>query len=124
MKLRHKANGDLYQIIISKQAREIRVIKPKLQANCEGAINYEWPEEATYENLNVAIIAASVERAETINKNKMYEQLGYVQKIEEQESSQNGGDTSMPLEESTKENDGNVVLTEEEMELIYEFLKV
>jgi len=130
MKLRHKVNGDLYQTVIRKRRRIITVGKPRIQANCDESINYEWPEEATYETLDVNIIATSAEKADAINQAKTHEQLEYVQETEAQASSQTGGDTqtteecSTFQEEQPERNDGHTVVTEEEMELINEFLDI
>jgi len=56
----------------------------KTQSDCDGAINYEWPEDATYETLTVNIICASAGTADIMNRAKMNEQIGYQHQTEKQ----------------------------------------
>ena len=112
MNLRYTVNGELYQTTITKSTREIRVGKPMLQTKFEGAIRYDWPEETTYETLDVGTIAASASRADIINDAKINGRLLSTQEVAEQESSH------------TNQDGKNPILTEEERHVVSEFLNV
>ena len=120
MDLRNKVDGKMYQTSIRKKSREIRVGKSKEKANQEEAITYAWPEDATYETLNVNIITISMLRANAINEAK-----GKGQELSEQEATVRVcPQIDWNVEELQKGIGKDRVLTEEEMELINEFLQV
>jgi len=130
MDLRHKVNKELYQTIICRRAREIRVGKPMLKASHDGTIRYDWPEEITYETLDVGIITASVKRADIINVAKMEGRLLTAQQIVELENPQIDWNYQPQVESpqiklvQTERNCWDVVLTEEERNLLGEFLDI
>ena len=127
MDLRHKVNDELYETTISKRKREIRVGKPRITTRYNGAINYNWPEETTYESLDVSTITASLLRADIINVAKMNGKLLSKQEIAEQENPQINWEQEEQVEVpkiKSERNCWNVVLTEEEKNLISEFLEV
>jgi len=95
-----------------------------------GAIGYDWPEETVYDSLKVDVITASVMRAEIINVAKMNGKLLSRQEVAEQENPQIDWN-SKTQEQSpqiklvqTERNCWDAVLTEEERNLIEEFLDV
>ena len=66
MDLRYKVNGKVYQTTLRKRSREIRVGKTREEDYQDEVITYGWPEDVTYETLNVDIIAISVLRAKVM----------------------------------------------------------
>ena len=112
-----------------------------------GGIAYDWPETTRYDSLKVEIIKASAQRANEINVQKGYDKNALeracktqkqADEIMNEECSQDpqpedevrqeastSGETSMPRM-TLRQNEPNiweVVLTEEERELIEEFLE-
>jgi len=112
MNLRYTVNDELYQTTLTRSAREIRVGKPMLQTKFRGAIRYDWPEETTYETLDVETIAASASRADIINDAKINGRLLSAQEVAEQENSHTNQDCK------------ELILTEEERNIVGEFLNV
>ena len=129
MDLRHKVNGDLYQTYIHKSGG-IRVGKPTFITRCPGAITYDWNKELTYEKLDVDAITTSVMRADIINAAKMEGRLVSEQQISEQLNPQTDWSSLWPEEHTqiklvqTERNCWDAVLTEEERNLIGEFLDI
>jgi len=121
MDLRHRVNGKLYQTSLHKKAREILVGKPKEKDNQDEAVTYDWPEYVTYETLAVNIITISMLRANVINDAKRKGQFLSEQEVTARVHPQNDWNVE---ELQMGENGENRVLTEEEMELINEFLQV
>jgi len=119
--LRHRVNGKLYQTSIRKKNREIVVGKPKEKDNQDGAVIYDWPEQVTYETLDEKIITISMLRADVINAAKRQGQDLSEQEVTARVCPQIDWNVE-ELQEG--ENGENRVLTEEEMELINEFLQV
>jgi len=128
MDLRHKVNKELYQTTIHKRAREIRVGKPMLKASHDGTIRYDWPQEITYETLGVDIINTSVKRADIINAAKNEGRLLSEEQVSELLNPQIDWNNQQQVETQqikllqTERNCWDVVLTEEERNLIGEFL--
>jgi len=121
MDLRHRVNGKLYQTNIHKKAREIVVGKPKEKDNQDEAVTYDWPEHVTYETLDVDVITISMLRADAINVAKRKGQYLSEQEVTARVNPQ----IDWNVEELQMGESGeNRVLTEEEMELINEFLQV
>jgi len=121
MDLRNKVDDKMYQTRIRKKNRKIRIGKPKEKDNQEEAITYAWPEDATYETLAVNVITISMLRANVINDAKRKGQFLSEQEVTARVHPQ----IDWNVEElQMGENGENRVLTEEEMELINEFLQV
>jgi len=117
MYLRHKVDGQLYQTSIRKRHTERVVGKPKVKDCQEEAITYDWPEHATYENLDEKIIAISVLRADV--KNEARKQGKELAKEEIKVFPQ------IDWSAGLQQKDGEIVkISEEEMELLNEFLQV
>ena len=94
--------------------------KTKEKDNQDEAITYAWPEDVTYETLNVDIIAISILRAKAMNEAKRKGQ-----ELSEQEATARVClQIDWNVEEIQKGLGADRVLTEEEMELINEFLQV
>ena len=130
MDLRRRVNGGIYQTPIHKNGREIRVRKPIFKTDYPGAIGYDWLEEITYDTLDVGIIDASTTRADIINAAKMEGKLLNAQQVSNIARGQNEWEYE-PQEETppikliqTERNCWDVVLTEEERNLLGEFLDV
>jgi len=139
--------GAVYQAIIVKSLKNLRVGKLERVAE-PGGIAYDWPETTRYDSLEVEIIKASAQRANEINAQKGYdknalERAHNTQKQADkimneecpqdpqpeeevrQEGASTSGETSMPRI-TLRQNEPNiweVVLTEQERELIEEFLE-
>jgi len=129
MDLRHKVNDELYQTPIQRRAREIRVGKTMLKTSQAGTVSYDWPEQITYETLDVEIITTSAIRANIINAAKMDGKLLSAQEIAEREKLYIGWNLQ-PKEISTSQSEQedrncwDEVLTEQEREILGEFLDV
>jgi len=129
MDLRLKVSGIIYETLLYKCGGQVRVGKIRRKDQV-GAIAYDWPEGAVYDSLKVDMITASVYRADIINAAKMNGKLLTRQEIEKQENSQREWHSA--IQETipkiklvqTERNCWDVVLTEEERELIEEFLEV
>jgi len=132
MDLRYKVIDELYQIVISKCEKGMRIGKPMLKTSVKGAIRYDWPEEVTYETLSVDIITASMLRADIINWAKKEGRLLTAQQLSQLADNEGpcDWDYEQPVENSqvklvqTERNCWDVVLTEEERNLLGEFLEV
>jgi len=130
MNLRLKVNDKIYQTSIYEGRRQIVVGKLMQQASQHGAITYYWPEETKYESLTVDIIKTSAKRADIINAAKAEGKILTDQQITELEVSQIDWKSQPLMEqppmqsEQTERNSWNAVLTEEERELLSEFLDV
>jgi len=140
MTLRIRQEGFIYQTILHKTDWKIRVGRIK-QIYGTGAMRYNWPAEVTYHSLSLCEINASAQRADVINdaitnrRATMHQQeerprderRDEVQNEEmpESSSSQDFLPTipNIRLRE-TETNLWEVVMTEEEKELIAEFLEV
>jgi len=130
MDLRFKADNKLYQTTIHKSGRRMGIGKSEVKADFPGAITYDWPEGITYDKLEVDIITKSMLRADIINFAKKEGKMLSRKEIEEIENPQ----INWTEEESvaitqiklvqTDTNCRNVVLTEEERNIISEFLEV
>ena len=114
MYLRCKVDG---QTSIRKRHTERVVGKPKVKDCQDEAITYDWPEHATYENLDEKIIAISALRANV--KNEARKQGKELAEEEIQVFPQIDWAAGLQQKDGEK-----VMLTEEEMELINEFLQV
>jgi len=130
MDLRHRMNDKIYQTSINKSGRHLVVGKPMLKINHPGTILYDWYEEPTYESLNVGIITNSAQRADVINAAKIKGRLLTAQQVTEIMNLQIDW-TYQPHVESpqirlvqTERNCWDVVLTEEERNIIGEFLDI
>jgi len=129
MDLRLKVNGTIYQTTLYKCGRQVRVGRV-IRKDYQGAIGYDWPEEIGYDSLSVDLITASVMRAEIINMAKKNGRPLSRKEIAEQENPQI--DWNSETQEQTPQielvqtgrNCGDVVLTQEERDLIDEFLDV
>jgi len=130
MDLRQKVNGEIYQTSIHKSGRQIIVGKPTFKTGHPGAILYNWPKEMKYELLDVEAITTSVRRGDIVNVAKMEGRLLTEQQIAEKENPQINWNYQ-PQEKSpqiklveTERNCWDVVLTEEERNLLGEFLDI
>jgi len=135
MILRIRKEGLIYETILHKTDWKIRVGRIK-QIYGIGAMRYNWPDEVTYHSLFLSEINASAQRADMINAAIANRQVMLNQQEERQgemlnkeapagSSSQDFLSTipSIRLRE-TEPNLWEVVMTEEEKELIAEFLEV
>jgi len=135
MILRIRKEGLIYETILHKTDWKIRVGRIK-QIYGTGAMRYDWPDEVTYHSLFLSEINASAQRADMINAAIANRQVMLNQQEERQgemlnkeapagSSSQDFLSTipSIRLRE-TEPNLWEVVMTEEEKELIAEFLEV
>jgi len=129
MDLRLKVNGTIYQTTWYKCGRQVRAGRVT-RKDYQGAIGYDWPEEIGYDSLTVDVITASVMRAEIINMAKKNGNLLSREEIAEQENLQsdwNSGTREQTPQIRLVRTDRNcwdVVLTQEERNLISEFLDV
>ena len=142
--------GAVYQAVIVKSLKNLRVGKLERVAE-PGGIAYEWPEATRYDSLEVEIINASVQRANEFNVQRGYDrgvlaraqqtqaQADEIMKEEcPQDIDSQSGEEMEQDEASTSEkpwktpkitlrqdesNVWQVVLTEQERELIDEFLE-
>ena len=139
MILRLKEKGLIYQTILHKTGRKIRVGAIR-QIYGTGAMKYDWPDEIKYHSLFLGEIKASVKRADVINDAITNRQA---MRHEQAERPRNERQVEMPSEETpgsssmqdslptipnirlreTETNLWEVVMTEEEKELIAEFLE-
>jgi len=130
MNLRHKVNGGIYQTPLHKNDREIRVGKPTLKTDYPGAITYDWNKETKYSTLDVRAITTAVERADIINVAKKERRLLTEQQVTEMTNPQINWNKQTQMEwpqvelERLERNCWDAVLTEEERNLIGEFLDV
>ena len=124
MDLRYQVNDTVYQTNIHKRARETRVGNAVAKAKHAGAITYDWPEQVTYETLDVNTITISMLRADIINDAKKSGQLLPEQEVTEQVNPQIDWNIQPVEGFQMGENGWNGVLREEERELINEFLEV
>jgi len=130
MDLRKKVNGEIYQTPIHKSGRQLVVGKPVFRASHPGTILYNWPKEMKYELLDVDTIATSVIRADIVNAAKIEGRLLTEQQIAEKENPQMNWDNQIQKESlqiklvKTERNCWDVVLTEEERNLLGEFLDI
>ena len=135
MILRIRKEGLIYETILHKTDWKIRVGRIK-QIYGTGAMRYDWSDDVTYHSLFVSEINASAQRADMINDAIANRQVMLNQQEERQgemlneeapagSSSQDFLSTipSIRLRE-TEPNLWEVVMTEEEKELIAEFLEV
>jgi len=140
MILRVKEKGFIYQTILHKTDRKIRVGRIT-QIYGTGAMKYDWPDEIKYHSLSSGEINASAKRANVINEAITNRQVMMHQQAErprderqvEMPNAETPGSSStqdflptipnIRLRE-TEPNLWEVVMTEEEKELIAEFLEV
>jgi len=137
MMLRIKVQGLMYQTMLYKADRKIRVGRIK-QLYDTGAMKYDWPDEITYQSLFSREINASAERADVINdaitnRQAMMQEGPRDERQVEMANEETPGSSSaqdclptipnIRLRE-TESNLWEVVMTEEEKELIAEFLEV
>jgi len=140
MILRVKDKGLIYQTILHKTERKIRVGNIK-QIYGTGAMRYDWPDGIKYHALSLGEINASAKRADVINDAITNRQAMMHQ---QEERPRDERQVEMPNEETpgssspqdflstipnirlreTEPNLWEVVMTEEEKELIAEFLEV
>jgi len=138
MILRVKEKGLIYQTILHKTDRKIRVGRI-IQIYGTGAMRYDWPDEIKYHSLSSGEINASAERADVINdaitnRQAMMHQQAERSRDESQIENEEipGSSSSQDLLPTipnirlreTEPNLWEVVMTEEEKELIAEFLEV
>ena len=115
-----KVNGKIYQTNLSRKSRSVRVGKTKEKESHDEDKTYAWPENMTYETLDVNIITISMLRAKAMN-----EARSQGQDLSEQEATARVfPQIDWNVEEIEKGLGADRVLTEEEMELINEFLQV
>jgi len=106
LNIRIRVEGKIYQATIHHDERNRRVTKPAIIEEEEGSTMYEWSEETTYNTLTVDILKTSMLMADS--KNCAKEMKDWIENAET---------TNLLLKDiSTK-------LTEEDMELINEFLE-
>ena len=140
MILRVKEKGLTYQTILRKTDRKIRVGRIT-HIYGTGAMKYDWPDEIKYHSLFLDEINASAKRADVINEAITSRQVMMHQQAErprderqvEVPNAETPGSSSaqdflptipnIRLRE-TETNLWEVVMTEEEKELIAEFLEV
>jgi len=140
MILRVREEGLIYQTILHKTDRKIRVGRI-IQIYGTGAMKYDWPDEIKYHSLFLGEINASADRADVINDAITNRQAMMNQQAERP---RDGRQDEMPNAETpessssqdflptipnirlreTEPNLWEVVMTEEEKELIAEFLEV
>jgi len=154
MILRIKVDGAIYQTVVRRCQRRLRVGKI-VRVTGPGGIAYDWPEETKYDSLDVSIIENSVYRANTVNVERGYDLSvrERTQQAQEQADELILEERSQPEEQAdvhdeersqseeeqaddiswdiprismrqTERNCWEVVLTEEERELINEFLEI
>jgi len=140
--------GAVYQAVIVKSLKNLRVGKLERVAE-PGGIAYEWPEATRYDSLEVEIINASVQRANEFNEQRGYDKSILQRTLQAQKEAEEIMSEECPQEPQSEEemeqdeastserpwktpkitlrqDDSNVwqvVLTEEERELINEFLE-
>jgi len=131
MELRADMEGVIYQTTLHKDQRQIRVGEITKKYG-PGAIRYDWLPGTNYYSLDLGEIKASIWRADMINDAKMkgqeLTQEMILQHTETQAAEASGAMSVMPRVPSikmreTEKNCWEVVLTEEERELINEFLE-
>ena len=138
MILRVKQGGLIYQTTLHKEKKNMRVGAIK-QIYGPAAMKYDWPAELTYHSLSLEDIKASVERADIINDAIINRQimLDQQERASGSQSERQVPETSEVLSvhsfmpkvpkiqlRETSTNCWEVVMTEEEKELIAEFLEV
>ena len=140
--------GAVYQAIIVKSLKNLRVGKLERVAE-PGGIAYEWPEATRYDSLEVEIINASVQRANEFNAQRGYDKSVLQRTLQAQKQAEEMMSEECPQEMQSEEemeqeeastsekpwrtpkitlrqdesNVWQVVLTEQERELIDEFLE-
>jgi len=120
MHLRCKIDDQVYQAKLSRKEKNVRTGRIKEKEHQKEAITYAWPENASYENLDVDVIAISILRAKAMNEAK-----SKGQELSEQEATASVfPNIDWNMEEIQKGLGADRVLTEEEMELVNEFLQV
>jgi len=139
MILRIRKEGLIYQTILHKTDRKIRVGKIR-QIYGTGAMRYDWPDGIQYCSLSASEINASATRADVINDAIANRQAMMYQP---EERPRDEGQVEMPTTETpgssssqdwlptipnirlreTEPNMWEVVMTKEEKELIAEFLE-
>jgi len=130
MDLRQRASGVIYQTSLHKCGRQVRVGKPMVKTDFPGTIVYDWPEEVKYDTLGVDVITRSTLRADIINVAKMKGKLLTAQQVTELANPQINWNDQPQVETpqiklvQTERNCWDVVLTEEERNLLSEFLDV
>ena len=145
--------GAVYQTVLLKTQSNLRVGK-LVKVTEPGGIAYDWPESTRYESLDVSVIEDSVHRANVSNVERGYDlsaiertqqaqeqadDLIMEESSQEQQAAENIDEEIQPEEESpnaipweipkfTMRQTGpdcwEVVLTEDERELIDEFLEI
>jgi len=140
MILRVKEKGLIYQTILHKSDKKIRVGRI-IQVYGTGAMKYDWPDEIKYHSLVLGEINASAKRADVINDAITSRQVMMHLQAErprderqvEMPNAETPGSSStqdfLPIIPNirlreTEPNLWEVVMTEEEKELIAEFLEV
>ena len=140
--------GAVYQAIIVKSLKNLRVGKLERVAE-PGGIAYEWPEDTRYDSLEVEIINASVQRANEFNAQRGYDKSVLQRTLQAQKQAEQIMSEECPQDPQSEEemeqeeastsekpwktpkitlrqdesNVWQVVLTEQERELIDEFLE-
>jgi len=145
-------HGAVYQTVLMKSLKHLRVRK-LVRVTGPGGTAYDWPESTRYESLDVSIIDTSVYRANVINVKQGYDrsvlertqqaqeqadELMIGEYPQEQQMSDDDEEEIQPERASTsgapwqtpkitlrqtENNCWQVVLTEEEQDLINEFLE-
>ena len=120
MHLRCKVDGKIYQVKLSRKEKSVRTGRIKEKECQEEAMTYAWPEDASYETLDVDVIAISILRAKAMNEAK-----SKGQELSEQEATASVfPNIDWNVEEIQKGLGADRVLTKEEVELINEVLQV
>ena len=140
--------GAVYQAVIVKSLKNLRVGKLERVAE-PGGIAYEWPEATRYDSLEVEIINASVQRANEFNMQRGYDKSVLERALQAQKQADEIMSEECPQDPQSEEemeqdeastsekpwktpkitlrqdesNVWQVVLTEQERELIDEFLE-
>jgi len=140
--------GAVYQAVIVKSLKNLRVGKLERVAE-PGGIAYEWPEATRYDSLEVEIINASVQRANEFNMQRGYDKSVLERALQAQKQADEIMNEECPQDPQSEEemeqdeastsekpwstpkitlrqdesNVWQVVLTEQERELIDEFLE-
>ena len=140
--------GAVYQAVIVKSLKNLRVGKLERVAE-PGGIAYEWPEATRYESLEVETINASAHRADEFNMKRGYDKSVLERALQTQKQADEMMNEECPQEPQSDEemeqdeastsetpwrtpkitlrqdesNVWQVVLTEQERELIDEFLE-
>jgi len=132
MDLRADMEGVVYQTTLYKDDRQIRVGEVARKYG-PGAIRYDWLPGTNYYSLTLREIQASMWRADIINDGKMRGQE-ITQEMMMQHTEMQRGETSGVMSTISRvpsirmremeKNRWEVVLTEEERELIDEFLEI